>query len=96
MNVYVLETARRLAERGVEVEVFTRATTGALPEVVEAAPARAGIGLNRANRPEASTRRMRDRLEGCWRTRPETFTVWRCSASTPPRWSSRAPVTPAG
>ncbi|HET8601308.1 MAG TPA: D-inositol-3-phosphate glycosyltransferase [Segeticoccus sp.] len=38
MNVYVLETARRLAARGVEVDVFTRATTGALPEVVEAAP----------------------------------------------------------
>ncbi|HET7304688.1 MAG TPA: D-inositol-3-phosphate glycosyltransferase [Segeticoccus sp.] len=38
MNVYVLETARRLAERGVEVDVFTRATTGALPEVVPAAP----------------------------------------------------------
>ncbi|HET7302956.1 MAG TPA: D-inositol-3-phosphate glycosyltransferase [Segeticoccus sp.] len=38
MNVYVLETARRLAARGVEVDVFTRATTGALPERVDAAP----------------------------------------------------------
>ncbi len=38
LNVYVLETARRLAERGTEVEVFTRATSGALPRVVEAAP----------------------------------------------------------
>jgi D-inositol-3-phosphate glycosyltransferase len=27
MNVYVVETAKRLAERGVEVEVFTRATS---------------------------------------------------------------------
>ena len=38
MNVYVLETARRLAERGTEVEVFTRATSGALPREVEAVP----------------------------------------------------------
>jgi D-inositol-3-phosphate glycosyltransferase len=38
LNVYVLETARRLAERGTEVEVFTRATSGALPVEVEAAP----------------------------------------------------------
>ncbi len=38
MNVYVLETARRLAERGTEVEVFTRATSGSLPPEVEAAP----------------------------------------------------------
>ena len=28
MNVYIAETARRLAERGAEVEVFTRATSG--------------------------------------------------------------------
>jgi D-inositol-3-phosphate glycosyltransferase len=38
MNVYVLETARRLAEMGVAVDVFTRATSSALPPVVEAAP----------------------------------------------------------
>jgi D-inositol-3-phosphate glycosyltransferase len=38
LNVYVLESARRLARRGVEVEIFTRATTGALPPQVEAAP----------------------------------------------------------
>src|SRR3954469_4531774 len=38
MNVYVLETARRLAQRGTEVEVFTRATSGGLPPEVEAAP----------------------------------------------------------
>src|SRR5919202_6541923 len=38
LNVYVLETARRLAERGTEVEVFTRATSSALPWAVEAAP----------------------------------------------------------
>ena len=38
MNVYVVETARRLAESGVEVEVFTRATSSALPPVVEMAP----------------------------------------------------------
>ncbi len=38
MNVYVIELARRLAARGVEVDVFTRATSSALPPVVEAAP----------------------------------------------------------
>ena len=38
MNVYVVETARRLAEAGVEVEIFTRATTSALPPAVEMAP----------------------------------------------------------
>ncbi|HET7431137.1 MAG TPA: D-inositol-3-phosphate glycosyltransferase [Nocardioides sp.] len=36
MNVYVVELARRLARRGIEVDVFTRATTSALPPVVEA------------------------------------------------------------
>ncbi|MCW2866747.1 MAG: mshA [Marmoricola sp.] len=35
MNVYVLELARRLAARGVEIDVFTRATGGALPPVVD-------------------------------------------------------------
>ena len=31
LNVYVVETALRLARRGVEVDVFTRATVGGLP-----------------------------------------------------------------
>ncbi len=35
MNVYVLETSKRLAALGVEVEVFTRATRGDLPPVVD-------------------------------------------------------------
>ena len=35
MNVYVLELARRLAARDVEVDVFTRATSSALPPVAE-------------------------------------------------------------
>lgn len=35
MNVYVLETAKRLAECGVEVEIFTRATSSDLPRQVE-------------------------------------------------------------
>ena len=35
MNVYVLELARRLAARKVEVDVFTRATGSALPPVVD-------------------------------------------------------------
>ncbi len=38
MNVYVVELARRLADRGVAVEVFTRATSSALPPTVEAFP----------------------------------------------------------
>src|SRR5690349_24541228 len=38
MNVYIVETSKRLAERGVEVEVFTRATSSELPPVVEMAP----------------------------------------------------------
>ena len=38
MNVYVVETARRLAELGVDVEIFTRATSGELPPVVDLAP----------------------------------------------------------
>ena len=37
MNVYVIELARRLADRGIEVDIFTRATSSALPPVVEAA-----------------------------------------------------------
>jgi D-inositol-3-phosphate glycosyltransferase len=37
MNVYVVELARRLALRGIEVDVFTRATSSALPPVVEVA-----------------------------------------------------------
>ena len=37
MNVYVIELARRLASQGIEVDIFTRATSSALPPVVEAA-----------------------------------------------------------
>jgi D-inositol-3-phosphate glycosyltransferase len=38
LNVYVVEVARQLARRGVEVEVFTRTTTAGLDPVVELAP----------------------------------------------------------
>ena len=38
MNVYVVELARRLARLGVEVEVFTRATSSDQPPVVETSP----------------------------------------------------------
>jgi D-inositol-3-phosphate glycosyltransferase len=38
MNVYILQTATRMARRGVEVEVFTRATSSELPPVAELAP----------------------------------------------------------
>ncbi|HMC68544.1 MAG TPA: glycosyltransferase, partial [Mycobacteriales bacterium] len=38
MNVYVCEIAKRLAQRGIEVEIFTRATSSDLPTVVELTP----------------------------------------------------------
>ncbi len=38
MNVYIVESAKRLAARGVEVEIFTRATTSDLPPNVILAP----------------------------------------------------------
>ena len=37
MNVYVIELSRRLARQGVEVDVFTRATSSSLEPVVEVA-----------------------------------------------------------
>jgi D-inositol-3-phosphate glycosyltransferase len=38
MNVYIEQTAARMAARGVAVEVFTRATSSELPPVVELTP----------------------------------------------------------
>ena len=38
MNVYVTEVARELAERGIEVDIFTRATSSDHAPVVECAP----------------------------------------------------------
>jgi D-inositol-3-phosphate glycosyltransferase len=38
MNVYVVEVSKRLAQRGVAVEVYTRATSSSLPPTVEAFP----------------------------------------------------------
>src|SRR4051812_13476190 len=38
LNVYVVETAKRLARRGTEVEIFTRATSSDLPTVSELLP----------------------------------------------------------
>ncbi|SNT38853.1 D-inositol-3-phosphate glycosyltransferase [Rhodococcoides kyotonense] len=38
MNVYVLQSAKELAERGVQVEIFTRATSSSDEPVREAAP----------------------------------------------------------
>jgi D-inositol-3-phosphate glycosyltransferase len=38
MNVYVLQSALHLARRGVEVEIFTRATASADPPIVRVAP----------------------------------------------------------
>jgi D-inositol-3-phosphate glycosyltransferase len=38
LNTYVVETSKRLAEAGVEVEIFTRATSSDLPPIVTMAP----------------------------------------------------------
>ncbi|MQA27205.1 MAG: D-inositol-3-phosphate glycosyltransferase [Micromonosporaceae bacterium] len=38
MNVYIVEVSKRLAEAGVEVEIFTRATSSDQPPVAELAP----------------------------------------------------------
>ena len=38
MNVYVVQTALGMARRGIEVEIFTRATSSDLPSTVELAP----------------------------------------------------------
>jgi D-inositol-3-phosphate glycosyltransferase len=38
MNVYVLELSRRLAAAGIEVDIFTRATSSRLAPIVEAGP----------------------------------------------------------
>jgi D-inositol-3-phosphate glycosyltransferase len=38
MNVYIVETAKRLAERGIEVEIFTRATASEQPPMVSLCP----------------------------------------------------------
>ncbi|UQA97833.1 D-inositol-3-phosphate glycosyltransferase [Streptomyces halobius] len=38
MNVYIVELAKKLASINIEVEIFTRATTGTLPPAVELAP----------------------------------------------------------
>ncbi len=35
MNVYVIELSRRLARRGIDVDIFTRATSSTLPHVME-------------------------------------------------------------
>ncbi|WP_328901400.1 MULTISPECIES: D-inositol-3-phosphate glycosyltransferase [unclassified Streptomyces] len=38
MNVYIVELAKRLAAINIEVEIFTRSTTGGLPSAVDLAP----------------------------------------------------------
>ena len=38
LNVYVVETAKRLAQRGIEVDIFTRRTSAALGDRVKLAP----------------------------------------------------------
>jgi len=38
MNVYIVEVSKRLAKWGIEIDIFTRTTSGALPPVAELAP----------------------------------------------------------
>lgn len=38
MNVYIVEVAKRLAAKGIEVDIFTRATSSELPPAVELVP----------------------------------------------------------
>lgn len=46
MNVYVVETAKRMAASGTEVDIFTRATSSKLPPRVELAPGVAVVHLS--------------------------------------------------
>jgi len=46
MNVYIVEASKRLAARGIAVEVFTRATSSDLPPVVEMSP---GVTVRHVN-----------------------------------------------
>lgn len=46
MNVYIVEVSKRLARRGIEVEIFTRTTSGGLPAVAELAP---GVKVRHVN-----------------------------------------------
>jgi len=46
MNVYVVELSRRLAALGIEVDIFTRTTSSALPAVVELEP---GVTVRHVN-----------------------------------------------
>ena len=39
LNVYVAETAKQLAARGIEVDIFTRRTTGDTPSRPSSCPA---------------------------------------------------------
>ena len=57
MNVYVVEVARRLAARGVEVEIFTRATAQRPAAGRRAGPRRAPSGTSRPARSRGWPRR---------------------------------------
>jgi len=46
MNVYIVEVSKRLAEAGVEVEIFTRTTSSDLPRTVEVQP---GVHVRHVN-----------------------------------------------
>jgi D-inositol-3-phosphate glycosyltransferase len=47
MNVYVAEVSKQLAARGIEVDIFTRATTGAIPADRRAGPRSLGAPHHR-------------------------------------------------
>ena len=77
MNVYIVEVSRRLAARGIDVDIFTRATSSDLPPVVEMAP-----GRDRA----ARQRRARSRV---WARKSSPAS----SAPSPPPCCARRPST---
>ncbi|UXX94745.1 hypothetical protein N7U49_26940 [Streptomyces sp. AD2-2] len=56
MNVYIVELAQRLAAINIEVEIFTRATTAALPRPSNSPPA-SSCGTSTRARTKASPRK---------------------------------------
>ena len=57
MNVYVVEVARQLARRGVEVEIFTRTTTADLPPGGRAGARASSCATSRPGPTRGSARR---------------------------------------
>ena len=78
MNVYIAESARRLAERGVAVDVYTRATGQDQPPVARLAP---GVTVRNI---QAGPFEALDRAELTKQLCPFTFGVLRAEAANEP------------